>query len=67
MNTRSNRSEENYKLPKEEVSENKRQRRKKGDKQSGIFRSKGKISGDNEKEENQIVERIVKSKTENNS
>jgi len=38
--SRTNSSEENYKLPKEEVSENKRQRRREGDKQRGIPRSK---------------------------
>jgi len=59
--TRTISSEENYKLPKEEVSEKKRQRRTEGDKQRGILRSKGKLLGDNKKAENQIVERIMQS------
>jgi len=61
VDTRINFSEENYKLPKENVSENKKQRRTMGDKQRGILRSKGNIRGDNKKGENQIVERIMHS------
>jgi len=60
--TRTNSSEENYKLPKEEVSENKRQRRTMGDKRRGILRSKGKISSDNKKGGKQIVGSILHSK-----
>ena len=61
VDTRNNNSEENYKLSKKEVSENKTQRRTNVDKQRGILRSKGKIRGDNRKGENQIVERILHS------
>jgi len=49
VDTRNNSREKNYKLPKDEVSENKRQCRTKGDKQRGILQSKHKISGDNKR------------------